>query len=378
MIYLDSAATTKPCAEAVAALSAAASEDFGNPSSLHSVGLSAAAGLKEARKRVASAMGATPGEIVFTSGGTEADNWAIFSAMKANRHVGGHIITTSVEHHGVLNAVKQMEMVGKTATYVNPDKTGRIEASAVLEALRPDTALISVMMINNESGAVFPVAEIAAALKRLKHPAILHADGVQALFKMPFSAKKLGADMISVSAHKIGGVKGAGALYVRKGLHLRPLIVGGGQEGGLRSGTEPMPAIAAFGAACDRGASTMIEDIAKMAELRNYAVGQLLEDISGCVINGPLEAPHIISVSMPGCPSQVLINALSAEGICVSAGSACSKGKRSHVLVAQGLSSEIMDSAIRVSLCPENSKEDIDALVEGLSRAKARIGGRRG
>jgi len=363
MIYLDNSATTKPCKEAVAAMIAALTEGWANPSALYSFGFDAAKALRGARNSVAAALGAEPDRVFFTSGGTEADNWALLGAAKRFGKKKKHIITTAIEHHAVLNCVKELETQGFEVTYLQPDRAGRITADSLKAALRKDTFLISVMMVNNEVGSVMDIGRMAKLTHKLCPDAIFHTDAVQGFMKVPFSAKTLGADLITVSSHKVHGPKGAGALYISPRLKSFPaLLLGGGQEGGYRSGTEAMPAIIGFGAACAAVHTTFREDIAKERVL----LDQLLEMVStleGVEVNGAHEAPHILNLSIPGVPTQNTINLLQDAGICVSAGSACAKGHRSHTLTAMGLSPEVMDGSFRVSLCRENTQEELNRLV---------------
>ena len=364
MIYLDNSATTKPCAEAVAAMMAAMTENWGNPSALYGFGIDTAKLLRTARMQVAAAMGAEPDRVFFTSGGTEADNWAIFATAKRLGKRGKHIITTAVEHHAVLNCMKELEAQGFEVTYLQPDSLGRVTAEDLKAALRPDTMLVSVMMVNNETGAVMPIAQMAKLTKRLSPNAIFHTDAVQGFLKVPFSAKALGADLITISSHKIHGPKGAGALYVSPRLKSFPaLLLGGGQESNFRSGTEGTPAIFGFAAACAAGKATLQADIAKERQLLEYLI-EKLSALDGLCINGAHEAPHILSVSVPGVPTQNSINVLQDAGICVSAGSACAKGHRSHVLESMHLAPEVMDGSFRISLCRETTREELDQLVE--------------
>lgn len=363
MIYLDNSATTKPCAEAVEAVAGALTRDWGNPSALYDFGISAARQLRTARHAVAAAMGAEPDRVFFTSCGTEADNWAVYGTAKRFGKRGKHIVTTAMEHHAILNCMKDLEAQGFEVTYLQPDALGNISADALKAALRKDTILVSVMMVNNEAGSVMPIAQMAKLTHRLCPDAIFHTDAVQGFLKIPFQAKTLGADLISVSSHKIHGPKGAGALYISPRLKsFPPLIQGGGQEGGYRSGTEGTPALFGFAAAAEAGGKTFREDIAReRGLLENLCVR--LEALPGVQLNGAHDAPHILSVSIPGVPTQNSINILQDAGICVSAGSACAKGHRSHVLTAMGVSEKAIDSAFRVSLSRETTQEDIDALV---------------
>ncbi len=372
MIYLDNSATTKPCKEAIEAMEKALQTCWYNPSALYGAGLEARAMLQEARNSVAEKLGAEPDRIFFTSGGTEADNWAVFSAVERLGKRGKHIVTTAVEHHAIINPMKKLEAKGFEVTYLKPDADGSVSLASLEAALRKDTILVSVMMVNNESGAVMPIREMARLTHRLSPLALFHTDAVQGFLKIPFKAKSLGADLISVSSHKVHGPKGCGALYIKPGLPLPPYLLGGGQEQNYRSGTEGCPAIVGFGAACK--AAKPEEEIPAMAALRDYAV-ETLSAVPGLKILGSHLAPHIISLSLPGIRSQGLINCLQDREICVSAGSACAKGHRSHVLEAMGVDPVLMDGAIRVSLSRENTKEEIDALREALLAAKGILKG---
>ncbi|MBR5570089.1 MAG: cysteine desulfurase [Oscillospiraceae bacterium] len=366
MIYLDNSATTKPCEEAVAAMTQALTENWGNPSALYNFGINTAYKMRSARSKVALAMGAEPDRIFFTSGGTEADNWAIFSTVKRLGKRGKHLITTAIEHPAVLNCFKELESQGYEVTYLMPDTLGRVSAESLKEALRTDTILASVMMVNNETGAIMPIEKMAKLTHRLSPNAIFHTDAVQGFLKVPFQAKTLGADLISVSSHKIHGPKGVGALYISPKLKSFPaLLIGGGQEGNYRSGTEATPAIFGFAAACEAVSTTFRQDIAAEEALLNDLI-EKLSGLHGVVINGAHQAPHILSIAIPGVPTQNSINILQDAGICVSAGSACAKGHRSHVMTAMGLKPEVIDGSFRVSLCRNTTKEEIDSLVHAI------------
>ena len=366
MIYLDNSATTKPCQEAVEAVTAALTENWANPSALYGFGFDAAKALRSARHAVAAALGAEPDRVYFTSGGTEADNWALQSTVKRLGKRGKHIITTAMEHHAILNTMKDLEAQGFEVTYLQPDSTGTVTAEALKAALRPNTILVSIMMVNNEVGSVMPIAQMAKLTHKLSPNAIFHTDAVQGFLKIPFAARNLGADLISISSHKIHGPKGVGALYISPRLKSFPaLLLGGGQENGMRSGTEATPAIFGFAAACAAGNATFRDDIARESALLEHLV-QELSAISGICINGSHQAPHILNLSVPGVPTQNTINILQDHSICVSAGSACAKGHRSHTLEAMKVSPEVMDGSFRVSLSRHTTIEELDKLVEVL------------
>ena len=364
MIYLDNSATTKPCAEAVAAITNALTENWANPSALYGFGFDVARQLRTARQTVAAAMGAEPDRVFFTSGGTEADNWAIFSTAKRFGKKNKHIITTAIEHHAILNAVKELELQGFEVTYLQPDDQGRITLDALKAALRKDTFLVSIMMVNNEVGSVMPIQQMAKLTHKLCPDAIFHTDAVQGFLKVPFTAKTLGADLISVSSHKIHGPKGCGALYISPRLKSFPAyLIGGGQENNFRSGTEGTPAIFGFAAACAAVSATFKEDYAQERALIEKLAADVAQ-LEGVVVNGCHEAPHVLSLSIPSVPTQNTINILQDHGICVSAGSACAKGHRSHVLQAMKCSEKVMDASFRVSICRDTTAEELDLLVK--------------
>ena len=368
MIYLDNSATTKPCKEAIEAMTDALNAHWGNPSALYGFGIDTAALLRSARHKVAAALGAEPDRVFFTSGGTEADNWAIFSTAKRYGKKNKHIVTTAVEHHAVLHCMKELEAQGFEVTYLRPDEQGRITTDALKAALRSDTILVSIMMVNNESGAVMPISQMVRLTRKLAPEAVFHTDAVQGFLKIPFAAKTLGADLISISSHKVHGPKGAGALYISPRLKsFPPLLLGGGQENGFRSGTEGTPAIFGFAAACEACKATFQQDIAREKALLSHLVEKLCK-LDGLVINGAHEAPHILSLAIPGLPTQNSINLLQDAGICVSAGSACAKGHRSHVMTAMGLKPQVIDGSFRVSICRDTTEEELDKLAEVIEK----------
>ena len=366
MVYLDHAATT-PVSRPVADLMyEVLTQHFGNPSSQYALGLEMKKQVATWRKTVADAMGCGEKELFFTSCGTEGDNWAIQAALWQGRHLGRHIVTTAVEHNAVLEACKWAEKQGCEVTYLAPAADGSIQAEQVLEAVRPDTVLVSIMMVNNELGNIYPIQDIARGLAAKNSKTLLHTDAVQGFLKVPFSARTLGADFITVSAHKIGGPKGVGALYIGPRVrNPRPLLAGGGQEGGLRSGTEATAQIAGFAKAVELRTDGLTEKLAHMAHIKAYACQHLsaIPDLR-IIANG--EAPHILSVSLVGWPSQNIVNDLSSRGICISAGSACHQGKPSHVIAALKLPKRVSGGVIRLSFGPETTVVDIDACVQAL------------
>ncbi len=366
--YLDNSATTRVSDAAAQAALSAMTQCYGNPSSTHTKGREAKKLLDTARKQVADALGCMPEELVFTSCGSESDNWAILGGAEYMKRRGRHVISSAVEHDAVRRSLDILEERGFEVTRLMPDATGAISAEAVMDALREDTVLVSLMLVNNETGAVTDIAAISRALKKAGSSALLHTDAVQAFMKLPFSARTLGADMISVSGHKIHAPKGIGALYIKKGLKLKPFIVGGSQENGRRAGTEAMPQIAAMGAACAEARAEMGEYVPRMAALKARLVERLGREIPEFTYVDT-SAPHILSISLPGWRSEVLMNYLESKEVYVSKSSACKKGGRSHVLEAIGLKSDVIDGAIRVGLCRFTTEEDIDALCAALAEA---------
>lgn len=367
-VYLDNAATTRVCPEAADIAYKTMLETYGNPSSTHTKGREAKAVLDNARKQLAAALDCAPGEVYFTSCGSEGDNWAIINGAESMRRKGLHIISSEVEHDAVRKSMDELKRRGFEVTMLKPESDGSISPEAVAAALRPDTVLVSLMMVNNETGAVTDIAAVAKALKKAKSIALLHTDAVQGFMKVPFSAKRLGADMITVSGHKIHAPKGIGALYIKTGVKIKPYIIGGAQESGLRAGTEAMPQIAAFGKACELAKASMNDATERMAQLRQYAAGRIVAEMPEAVIIGG-GAPHILSVSLPGWRSEVLMNYLEAKGVFVSRSSACKKGGRSHVLEAMGLPAEVIDGAVRISLSRYTTKDELDELCSALKDA---------
>ena len=371
--YLDNAATTQTRPEAAQAAVTAMTEEWGNPSSRYAFGQEASGRLKEHRAQVAAGLGCRPEEVYFLSCGTEGDNWAIAAAVEKNRRKGKHIITTAIEHAAVLEPIRELERQGYEVTWLQPDQQGIITAEQVEAALRPDTILVAMMLVNNELGTVLPVAETARAIRAARCPALLHCDAVQGFLKVPFTPEGLGVDTRAVSGHKVHAPKGIGALYIRRGLRLPPLIRGGGQEEGLRSGTEPTAQTAAFAAAVEAGRASLERDLAHMRELKDYAARTLREQVPGLELIGAGTAPHILPVTLPGYKSEVVLRFLSDRGIYVSSGSACHKGKPSHVYAALKLPKPQLDGILRISFSYDTAREDVDALVQGLKEAQAQL-----
>lgn len=369
--YLDNSATTKPCKECVAAVAEMLVNNWGNPSSLHNLGISAMKEVITARSVIADSLGVSREEIVFTSGGTEANNLALFGAVKARKRLGNRIVTTAIEHESVLQSAQELEKQGFEVIYLKPDKNGNITKEQLFDAVDKNTILVSMMYINNEVGTVMPVESIKRAVKKAESPALIHIDCVQAYGKVSINAKKLGADLITVSAHKIHGPKGIGALYVNKEANLTDQnfaqTFGGEQEKKIRPGTESSPLIAGFGAAV-KTIPAINEQKKLIAELNSYAREQLGK-IDGLRFNNDESAsPYIINIYIPTfMRSQTILQELSSNyNVYVSNGSACAKGKKSHVLSAMGLDDEALDKSIRISFCRYNTKEEVDLLVSAL------------
>ena len=368
MIYLDNAATT-PVPKAVAdAVYDVLLHHCGNPSSQYPAGQERKKAVEGWRAVIAGALHCPPEHLHFTSCGTESDNWAIQAALWQGRHTGRHIITTAVEHSAILEPCKLLAQQGYDVTYLKPGHDGNFTVEQVANALREDTVLVSMMLVNNETGCVFPVAETARLLREKKSPALLHCDAVQGFLKVPCDPAGWGVDMMSLSGHKLGAPKGIGALYIGPRLREpRPLLPGGGQERGLRSGTEATAQIAGFAKAVELRLEDYDAKLAHMTALRDYCREKLLA-MGGVVPVGAGTAPHILSVSLVGYPSANIVTELGAEGICISAGSACHQGKASHVVSALGLDKKTAAGVIRISFSPDNTTEDVDALCDALRR----------
>lgn len=374
MIYLDNAATTRVRPEAAQAVLEVMTRDFGNPSTRYALGTAAAERLAADRAVVALALGCRAEEVVFTSCGTEGDNWAVRAALELGKRKGKHIVTTAIEHSAVLEPLRDLAAQGYEVTYLRPDRNGHISPAQVEGALRPDTVLVSIMLVNNELGTLLPVREAAEAVRRSGCPALVHTDAVQGFLKVPFTPEGLGVDLLTLSGHKIGAPKGIGALYIRRGLKLRPLLFGGGQEGGLRPGTEPTAQIAALAAACRVWMDHREEYTERMKVVKDHFLSSLQAALPRAVVVSPGGAPHICAVSLPGYPSEMLVRELSDRGICVSAGSACRRGKPSYVFAATGRPKTELLGTLRVSFSPESTPEEADALVSALEEiAQSRV-----
>ncbi len=366
-IYFDNSATTALCPKAKNRMHECIEESWGNPSSLHEKGIQAEGMLLSARKKIAELLGCDDDEIIFTSGGTEGNNLAVLGAARAARRKGTRVVTTAVEHPSVAKAFDRLGEEGFEVIRIGADEKGRVDMAAFREAVNEKTVLVSMMAVNNEVGTIQNIDALYSIVREKNSPALIHIDAVQAFGKLPLNVKKIKADLMTVSSHKIHGPKGVGALFVRRGTKLIPNTFGGGQERDIRPGTEPMPAIAGFFGAVEE------LDVKKSAEkvrvLRDYLV-TLLNEITGIVINSPEDAlAYIVNFSAEGYRSETLLNFFSDSGIYVSSGSACAKGHKSHVLTAMGLSDSIIDSSLRISFSRYNTRQEIDDFIASLKIA---------
>ena len=368
--YLDNSATTRCSDEAVKIMTRVLQEDFGNPSSLHNKGMEGENYVKAARSEIAKTLKVNDKEIYFTSGGTESNNLAIIGAARAYRRSGNKVITTMIEHPSVANPFAYLEDNGFEVTYLPVDNLGRVDLNALREAMTEDTILVSVMHVNNEIGAVQPIEEIAEIVKSVNKECVFHVDAIQSYGKFRIYPKKIGVDMLSVSGHKIHGPKGSGFLFVKDKIKLKPIILGGGQEWGMRSGTENVPAIAGLGVAAREIYADFDNNIDRMYKLRDRFISEVTK-IDGVSVNGPLDhsgAPHIVSVSVSGVRAEVLLHALEDRNIYVSAGSACSSNKPaiSKTLKAIGLDQKLLDSTVRFSFSIHTTEEEVDYAASAL------------
>lgn len=367
-VYLDNAATTRCSDKAAEKLLETLKENYGNPSSTHKKGREAKKLLDGSRAAIASALGCESDELYFTSGGSEADNWALFSAAELTKRRGRHIISSKTEHPAVLNALKELGERGFEIELLEPEKSGVIDVKKLLGALRHDTTVLSFMLVNNETGAVNDIKNLCSESKKINPDIIFHCDAVQGFLKQDFKVKDLGVDLLSISGHKLHAPKGIGGLYIKNGIRIKPFVFGGGQERALRSGTEPLPQIAAFAEAVSEQSGVLRKNISKMQSLKEQLVKELFEKVKGAEIIESA-APHIISLSILGIRSEVIMNYLEASGIYVSKSSACSKGGRSQVLESMKMSSRYIDSAIRVGLSIYNTPEEIGFFTDKLKDA---------
>ncbi|MDR2502561.1 MAG: cysteine desulfurase [Oscillospiraceae bacterium] len=374
VIYFDNAATTAPREEAIAAAERAMRSEWGNPSSGHFIGKAAEEMLSGARRSVASALGVRAEHVHFTSGGTESDNLAVLGAAELSRRRGGHVITSGAEHSAVLNAFERLKKLGFDVTILPPSGNGVVAAQDLRDALRADTILVSLMLVNNETGAVSPAAEYARAIRGAAAKAVFHVDAVQGFGKLPFTAETIGADLISISAHKLYSPKGAGALYVRPGAGVAPILFGGQQEMGLRPGTENVSAIAAFGVAAQLAMRELAENLNHAERLRTIVMQGITRIPRAKVIASCGQtSPYIMSIALPGYRSEVLMNCLEDAGICLSRSSACRRGARSRVLTAMRLPTDEIDGALRVSFGRENTETEAEYFVRTLVETAERL-----
>lgn len=374
-IYLDNAATTKPCGEAVSAAVDAMTENYGNPSSLHRAGLDAQLVVDKARKAIAASIGADSSEIYFTSGATESNNLALRGISAAYGRKRRKIVISSVEHASVDETASALEKNGFEIVRISPRDDGRFYADDFISACDENTCLVSMMLVNNETGYIMPVRETFMAVKRSFPEIITHCDCVQGYMKLPIKAASLGADLISLSAHKIHGVKGVGAIYIKKGVRVIPIVTGGKQEKGIRSGTESVPLIAAFGAAVDKFRPTIAERYERVSQLKSHLLGKI-GGIENVTVNSPSDgSPYVINISAVGKRSEIMLHFLESKGIYVSSGSACSKGQQSGVLGEFGISGKRADGAVRISITAQTTEEELDEFAETLAEGMTKIRG---
>lgn len=372
-IYLDNCATTRVDDDTAALALTLMTGDYGNPSSLHGKGFQAQLRLDRARQQVADALGCAAGELIFTSGGTEANNLVILGGAAALARRGKTVVSSSAEHASVLEPLRHLEKQGFTLRLIDPLPDGRVDADALVDTVDEDTILVSCMLVNSEVGTIAPIADIADRIRRKNKLALIHCDGVQAFGKIPFSPAKLGVDLLTVSGHKIHAPKGCGALYLRRGARILPQVFGGGQERGLRPGTENVPALCAFGHAAGKMSAALSAHRLRVEGIYEHFVNKA-QKMTGVRINSPREStPYLCNLSVLGYRSEILLHYLAERGIFLSSGSACSKGARSHVLSAMKLPPDRVDSALRVSFSKNTTHDDIDAFFDALAQAMADI-----
>lgn len=373
-IYFDNASTTQVDDGVIAQMTDVMKNEYGNPSSLHTRGVHAQLRMERAAHQVEAALGMKSGRLLFTSGGTESNNLAVFGAAEAKKRLGNRIVTTKLEHSSVLEAARELGRRGFEVIELSPDKNGFLPLSALEETLNDKTILVSMMLVNNEIGTVQPVREAAALVHRMCPNAQFHTDAVQAFGKIPFRVSELGVDLLSISGHKIHAPKGVGALFVADKARIRPLLYGGGQQGALRPGTESVPLICALGAAAHDAASELPAAAERLTALRKRLLAGLVK-MEGVVVHTPEEnsSPFLLNFSVPGFRSETVLHFLAQRNIFVSSGSACSKGAKSHVLEAMGLPAGEIDSALRLSFSKYNDIEQANVFLEGLQEALASL-----
>lgn len=371
--YFDNSATTRPCDEAAEVAIKAITENWGNPSSLHSMGSDASAALKKSRKKVAKLLGVNEDNFFFTASGTTANNTAIFGAYNKLKKQGNRIVTTAIEHPSVGEPINALEKAGVEVIRLAPDKYGKINEDELFESINSNTILVSLMAVNNEVGSVLPVNVARKAINQKGAPALIHADCVQAFGKIPVNPRTVDADFITVSGHKIHALKGVGGLYIKTPGLINPYILGGGQESNIHSGTQATPAIFSFGAAAEQ-AMNIGKNYEYVKSLKNRFI-EGISSLDSVTINSPDDAiPYIINISILGLPSQPIVNFLSSKGLCISAGSACKAGHRSPVLTAMGLAPNVIDSAVRISFSRYNTFEEVDLLTEAVIETAHKYG----
>ena len=373
MAYFDNSATTKPSENAINAINFSLTECWGNPSSLHSFGTDANNALIKAKKQVSSLLGCQSENFFFTASGTAANNTAIFGAVEKQKRLGNRIVTTAIEHPSVLEPIKRLEQNDVEVIKINPDKNGNISEDEFFSAINDKTILVSCMAVNNEIGSVLPVTKIRSAIKRAKSPALIHSDCVQAFGKINFTPNTLGADIITVSAHKIHGPKGIGGIYLKSKNIIKPYMLGGEQENNIFAGTQGTPAIMGFGAAAE-DAKDIKGNSEKVLTLKNHLI-ENIKNLNSVRINSPEDSiPYILNISISGLPSQPIVNFMSEKNIQISAGSACKMGHRSPVLTAMGLDSKIIDSAVRISFSRYNTLDEVEQLIEAIKEINNKYG----
>lgn len=373
-IYYDNSATTKVRKEVAELMLEIMTDCYGNPSSLHRKGFDAQQRLEKARKQIAASLSCDASCITFTSGGTEADVLAIIGGCEAMKRRGNHIITTAIEHDAVLKTCKYLETQGWNVTYLKPDILGNITVEQVLEAVNEKTVLVSIMAVNNEVGSILPISEIAKEVRRKNPNCQIHTDCVQAYCKQPLKVgKNLDVDFLSISGHKIYAQKGVGALYVKKGAKIKPILFGGGQEKNLRPGTENIAGICGMGLAAELLCAEMKENEAHCSEIKNALIEEFEKIPEVCIISGVNSTPYILSIAVEGIRSEIMLHYLEEKGIYLSSGSACAKGEPSHVLSAMGIDRKKADSALRISFGKYNSLEEVPVFIAAIKEAIARL-----